>query len=71
MSMSFENKVGLITGTGSAVALVDVHENVVCSATEEMVSAGHMAIAVTPATRQSAISKWQMEDTRPWHHCHR
>ena len=60
MSMSFENKVGFITGTGSAVALAEDREDVFCSATAEMVSAGYMAVAVTPAIRQSAISKWQL-----------
>lgn len=47
MSMSFENKIGI------------VYENPACSATEEMVSAGPMVIAVTPATRLPALSKWQ------------
>jgi hypothetical protein len=60
MSMSLDNKAGFITGTGSAAALVDVHENMVCAATEEVVSAGYMSVAVTPATRQSAISERQI-----------
>ncbi len=60
MSKFLDNKVGFINGTGSAAALVDVHENVICSATEEIVSADYMAITVTPATRQSAISERQI-----------
>lgn len=60
MSMSLENKAGPMTGMGSAVALVDVREDVVCSAAEEMVSAGYMAVAVTSVTEQSAISEWQI-----------
>jgi len=59
MSRFFANKVGVITGTGSALALVEVQENPACTATEETVSAGQIAIAVTPATRPSAVSKWQ------------
>ena len=61
MNMSFENKVALVTGAasgmglvtarafaeaGAAVALSDVHENAVRSAAEELVAAGHKAIAV-------------------------
>src|SRR5919198_2752533 len=61
MNLSFENQVALVTGAGSgmgmatarafaeagaAVALADVHENAVRSAAEELVSAGHKAIAV-------------------------
>src|SRR6266478_3589001 len=61
MNMSFENKVALVTGAasgmglttarafaeaGAAVALADVNENAVRSATEEIVAAGHKAIAV-------------------------
>src|SRR6266705_3211298 len=61
MNMSFENKVALVTGAasgmglatarafaeaGAAVALADVDENGVRSATEKLVSAGHKAIAV-------------------------
>jgi NAD(P)-dependent dehydrogenase (short-subunit alcohol dehydrogenase family) len=61
MNLPFENKVALVTGAGSgmglatarafaeagaAVALADVHENAVRSAVEELVSAGHKAIAV-------------------------
>lgn len=60
MSMSLENKAGPMTGMESAVALVDVREDVVCSAAEEMVSAGYMAVAVTSVTEQSAISEWQI-----------
>ena len=61
MSLTFENKVALVTGAasgmglatarafaeaGAAVALVDVQENAVRSAAEELISAGHKAIAV-------------------------
>ena len=61
MNFSFENKVALVTGAGSgmglatakafaeagaAVALADIHENAVRSVAEELVSAGHKAIAV-------------------------
>lgn len=60
MSISFENKAGVITGKRSAVALLDVQKNMFGSATEKMDSASLMAVAVTPVTRQSAISKWQI-----------
>jgi NAD(P)-dependent dehydrogenase (short-subunit alcohol dehydrogenase family) len=61
MNLSFQNKVALVTGAGSgmglttarafaeagaALALADVNENAVRSAAEELVSAGHKAIAV-------------------------
>jgi NAD(P)-dependent dehydrogenase (short-subunit alcohol dehydrogenase family) len=59
--LSFENKVALVTGAasgiglatakafaeaGAAVTLADVHEDAVRSAAEELVAAGHKAIAV-------------------------
>lgn len=61
MNWSFENKVALVTGAGSgmglttakafaeegaAVMLADIHENEVRSAAEELVFAGHKAIAI-------------------------
>ena len=61
MNLSFKNKVALVTGAGSgmglatarafaqagaAVALADVDEDTVRSAAEELVAAGHKAIAV-------------------------
>ncbi len=61
MNLSFENNVALVTGAGSgmglatanafaeagaAVVLADISENSVRSAAEELVSAGHKAIAV-------------------------
>jgi NAD(P)-dependent dehydrogenase (short-subunit alcohol dehydrogenase family) len=61
MNLSFENKIALVTGAGSgmglatakafaeagaAVVLADINENAVRSAAEELVSAGHKAIAV-------------------------
>ena len=60
MNTFFNDKVALVTGAGSgiglatarafadagaAVALIDVHENAVRSATEELSSAGYRAIA--------------------------
>ena len=61
MNLSFENNVALVTGAGSgmglatakafaeagaAVVLADIDEHAVRSAAEELVSAGHKAIAV-------------------------
>src|SRR6184192_1000619 len=61
MNLSFENKVALVTGAGSgmglatakafaeagaAVVLAEIDENAVRSAAEELVSAGHKALAI-------------------------
>ena len=61
MNQSFENKVALVTGAGSgmglatakafaeagaAVTLADINEKAVRSAADELISAGHKAIAV-------------------------
>ena len=61
MNFSFENQVALVTGAGSgmglatarafaeagaAVALADLHEHAVRPVAEELISAGHQAIAV-------------------------
>jgi NAD(P)-dependent dehydrogenase (short-subunit alcohol dehydrogenase family) len=61
VNWSFKDKVALVTGAasgiglatarafaeaGAAVALADLHENAVRAAAEELVSAGHKAIAV-------------------------
>src|ERR1044071_8400317 len=61
MSRTFENRVSLVTGAGSgmglaaaqafaaegaAVALVDINQSAVRTAAEQLVSAGHNAIAI-------------------------
>lgn len=61
MNLSFESKVALVTGAamgmglatakafaeaGAAVVLADINEDAVRSATEELLSAGHKAIAI-------------------------
>ncbi len=61
MNLSFENKVALVTGAGSgiglatakafaeagaSVVLADYHEESVRAATEELVAAGHRALAI-------------------------
>jgi NAD(P)-dependent dehydrogenase (short-subunit alcohol dehydrogenase family) len=60
-SLSFENKVALVTGAGSGIGLAtakafaeagaamvlsDINENAVRSASEQLVAAGHQAIAI-------------------------
>jgi NAD(P)-dependent dehydrogenase (short-subunit alcohol dehydrogenase family) len=62
LNLPFTDKVALVTGAasgiglatakafagaGAAVALADVHEDAARAATEELVAAGHKAIAVT------------------------
>jgi NAD(P)-dependent dehydrogenase (short-subunit alcohol dehydrogenase family) len=78
MNLPFENKVALITGAGSgmglatarafaeagaAVALADVQENAVRSAVEELVSAGHKAIAVPCNVADEAEVATMVEQT--------
>ncbi len=61
MNLSFENKVALVTGAasgmglaagqafaaeGASVAMADVNEAAVCAAAEQLVAAGHKAIAI-------------------------
>lgn len=61
MNLSFENKVALVTGAGmgmglatakafaeagAAVVLADINEDAIRTATEELVSVGHQALAV-------------------------
>src|SRR6266478_4425104 len=78
MTLSFENKVALVTGAGSgmglataeafasagaAVALVDVNEPAVRKLAEQMVSAGHKAIAITCDVTDEAQVKRMVEQT--------
>ena len=77
MNLPFENKVALVTGAGSgmglatarafaeagaAVTLADVDENTVRSAAEELVSAGHKAIAVCCNVADEV--RWQQWSSR-------
>src|SRR5438093_2312949 len=78
MNLSFENKVALVTGAGSgmglaaaqafaaegaAVALVDINELAVRTATERLVAAGHKAIAVRCDVTHEDQVKTMVEQT--------
>src|SRR6266571_6393579 len=78
MNLSFENKVALVTGAGSgmglaaaeafaaagaAVALVDINEPAVRKLAEQLVSAGHKAIAITCDVTDEAQVKRMIEQT--------
>jgi len=76
MSRTFENRVSLVTGAGSgmglaaaqafaaegaAVALVDINESAVRTAAEQLVSAGHNAIAIRCDVTDEAQVKAMVE----------
>ena len=76
MSRTFENRVSLVTGAGSgmglaaaqafaaegaAVALVDINESAVRTAAEQLVSAGHKAIATPCDVTDEAQVKAMIE----------
>src|SRR2546423_1251056 len=78
MTLSFENKVALVTGAGSgmglatalafasagaAVALVDISEPAVRKVAEQLVAAGHKAIALTCDVTDEAQVKRMIEQT--------
>jgi NAD(P)-dependent dehydrogenase (short-subunit alcohol dehydrogenase family) len=78
VNWSFKDKVALVTGAasgiglvtarvfaeaGAAVALADLHENAVRAAAEELVSAGHKAIAVRCDVADEAEVKTMVEQT--------
>ena len=76
MSRTFENRVSLVTGAGSgmgltaaqafaaegaSVALVDINESAVRTAAEQLVSAGHKAIAIPCDVTDEAQVKAMIE----------
>src|SRR6266446_4805935 len=78
MNLSFENKVALVTGAGSgmglataeafaaagaAVALVDINEPAVRKLAEQLVAAGHKAIAITCDVTDEAQVKRMVDQT--------
>jgi len=78
MNLSFENKVALVTGAasgmglaaaqafaaeGAAVALADVNETAARSAAEQLVAAGHKAIAIRCDVSDEAQVKAMVEQT--------
>ena len=78
MNLSFENKVALVTGAGSgmglttaqmfaaegaAVALVDVNEAPIRKAAEQLVAAGHKAIAIRCDVTDEAQVKGMLAQT--------
>jgi NAD(P)-dependent dehydrogenase (short-subunit alcohol dehydrogenase family) len=78
MNLSLENKAALVTGAGSgmglaaaqafaaegaAVALVDINESAVRTATERLVAAGHKAIAIRCDVTDEAQVKAMVEQT--------
>src|SRR5258708_1030443 len=78
MNLSFENKVALVTGAGSgmglaaaqafaaegaAVVLADVNESAAREAAEQLVTAGHKAIAVRCDVADEAQVKAMVEQT--------
>lgn len=78
MNPSFENKVALVTGAGlgmglatakafaeagAAVVLADVNEEAIHTATEELVSAGHQALAIHCNVADEAAVAAMIEQT--------